>query len=131
MCILGAELLRTQNPAVNHATMSQQNTRSKRQALRFSAAGHPVEYKTEFENGRGIVENVSSGGCAMSSLTVKLNVQEKILIILNLDENEDAFEVGARVLRIEDSYVAVQFTDIEEGKREQLVKYFARKQREK
>lgn len=115
----------------NSVIMSQQNTRSKRQALRFSAAGHPVDYRTEFENGRGIIENVSSGGCALSSLTIKLNLQEKILIILKLDENEDAFEIGARVLRIEDNHVALQFTDIDEYKSEQLVKYFARKQREK
>lgn len=67
----------------------------------------------------------------MTSLTVKLNIQEKILIILNLDGMEDAFEIGARVLRIEDNCVAVQFTDIDERKGEQLVKYFARKQREK
>lgn len=109
--------------------MSRESNRSKRQALRFSAVDHPVSYKTEFEDGEGIIDNVSSGGCAISGPSVPLNIQEKVLIILKLEDDEEIFEIGARVLRVEKGHAALQFTDIDEHKSGQLVRYFARKQR--
>ncbi len=86
-------------------------------------------YKTEFEDGQAFIENVSTGGCAMSGLDVKLSFEEKILILLNL--NEEILEIGAKVIRVEDRTVAVQFTDITEDYGSKIVKYFAKKQREK
>ncbi len=103
--------------------------RSKRQALRFTAVEHPVSYKTEFEDGEGVIDNVSSGGCAVRELSVPLNISEKVLIILKLKGDEDTYEIGARVLRVESGYAALQFTDIDDHKSGQLVKFFARKQR--
>lgn len=107
--------------------MDQKKTRSKRQALRFSVVEYPVKYKTEFDDGGGVIDNVSSGGCAISQLTVPLTQHEKILILLGLDE--DVLEIGARVLRVEDRYAAVQFINIDDNKREQVVKFFAKRQR--
>ena len=63
----------------------------------------------------------------MSSLEVQLSHKEKILLLLDLEE--DTIEIGARVIRVEESRVAVQFTDITEENSLKLVKYFARKQR--
>lgn len=108
--------------------MSPPREKSKRQALRFTATGHPVRYKAEFEDGKALIENVSKGGCAMSALDVALSSEEKILLLLNLDE--DILEIGAKVIRVEDGAVAVQFTDITEDYGEKIVKYFAKKQRE-
>lgn len=108
--------------------MSPTREKSKRQALRFTATGHPVRYKTEFEDGKAFIENVSTGGCAMSGLDVTLSSEEKILLLFDL--NEDILEIGAKVIRVEDPAVAVQFTDISEDYSSKIVKYFARKQRE-
>lgn len=107
--------------------MTVQREKSKRQALRFSVSEHPVRYKTEFEDGSAVMENVSTGGCAMSSLNVQLSLQEKILLLFDLDE--DPIEIGAEVVRIENNTTAVQFTDLAEDYSSKLVKYFARKQR--
>ena len=108
--------------------MSPPREKSKRQALRFTVTGHPVRYKTEFDDGKAFIENVSTGGCAISGLDVVLSVEEKILLLFNL--NEDIYEIGAKVIRVDESAVAVQFTDITEECRSRIVKYFARKQRE-
>jgi c-di-GMP-binding flagellar brake protein YcgR len=108
--------------------MSPSREKSKRQALRFTGAGHPVRYKTEFEDGKALIDNVSTGGCAMSGLDVTLSSDEKILLFLDL--NEDILEIGAKVIRVEEPAVAVKFTDIDEDYSSKIVKYFARKQRE-
>lgn len=107
---------------------SSNEKRSKRQALRFSVEGFEVHYKTEFEDGKGALENISSGGCAMKDLSLSLTPQEKILVILELDDAE-IIEIGARVLRVDEKHVAVEFTDLAESKRSEIVKYFAKKQR--
>ena len=108
--------------------MSPRREKSKRQALRFTATGHPVRYKTEFEDGEAVIENVSTGGCAMSGLDVALSSEQKILLLLTV--NEDTLEIGAKVIRVEDLTIAVQFTDITEDYSSKIVKYFAKKQRE-
>lgn len=102
--------------------------RSKRQALRFAVEGFEVRYKTEFADGKGALENISSGGCAMKDLSLSLTLQEKILVILELDDAE-TIEIGARVRRLDEGHVAIEFTDLAESKRSKIVKYFARKQR--
>jgi len=108
--------------------MSPSREKSKRQALRFAVTGHPVRFKTEFEDGKAYIENVSTGGCAMSGLDVTLAFEEKILLLLDL--NEDILEIGARVIRVDEPAVAVQFTDITDDYSSKIVKYFAKKQRE-
>lgn len=118
-------LFKTMADSTNRAS----SNRSKRQALRFSAVQHPISYKTEFEDGKGVIDNVSSGGCAISDLSIPLNIQEKVLIILKLEGEENTFEIGARVLRVEKGHAALQFTDIDDHISEQLVKFFARRQR--
>ena len=65
----------------------------------------------------------------MSELTVPLSSNEKILILLKLENDENAVEIGARVLRVDKRQAAVQFSNIDDDKRAQLVKFFARKQK--
>jgi c-di-GMP-binding flagellar brake protein YcgR len=114
--------------ALLNVDMSPPREKSKRQALRFTAPGHSIRYKTEFEDGSASIENVSTGGCAMSGLDVPLSFEEKILLLLEL--SEEILEIGAKVIRVEDNAVAVQFTDITEEYSSKIIKYFAQKQRE-
>ena len=86
-------------------------------------------FKTEFEDGQGVIENISAGGCALKDIDVKLTLNEKILILLELDQADGEIEIGARVVRQDKGGVAVQFSDISDDNKQKLVKYFARIQR--
>ncbi|MFN2353276.1 MAG: PilZ domain-containing protein [Desulfopila sp.] len=103
---------------------------SKRLALRFPVQAHPLRYKTEFEDGRGAIENVSTGGCAVAELTLPLNLHEKVLVIFDMEEDEDAMEIAAKVVRVETRYVALQFIALDEIKGKRMVKFFAQRRRQ-
>ncbi|MEE4241452.1 MAG: PilZ domain-containing protein [Desulfopila sp.] len=109
--------------------MNQNNSRSKRQALRFLANDHPLSFKTEFEEGQGFFDNISGGGCAARSVTVPLQLREKVLIHFPLEKEGDRVEIGARVVRIDGDNVAFQFNYLSEKDKQRIVKYFAEKQR--
>ncbi len=110
--------------------MGSSNSGSKRLSLRFNAGGHTLRYKTEFEDGTGVIENISAGGCALKTVDIALVLHEKILLLLSVDPQEEVVEIGAQVVRVEDDSIAVQFTDISEEKKQQIVKYFAGLQRQ-
>lgn len=103
---------------------------SKRLALRFPVRAHPLRYKTEFEDGRGVIENVSTGGCAVAELTLPLTLYEKVLVIFDMEDGEDTMEIAARVVRVETRYVALQFIALDETKGKRMVKFFAQKRRQ-
>ena len=109
--------------------MSSSNSGSKRLSLRFKAGGHKLCFKTEYEDGTGKLENISAGGCALVEVDIPLTINERILLIIDLDNKDDKIEVGARVVRGEDSRFAVQFTDISEENKQRIVKHFASVQR--
>lgn len=102
---------------------------TKRLNLRFAGNSHLLRYKTEFEEGEAVIVNVSTGGCALGKTTVHLSPKEKILIILQLEEELDPLEISARVIRVEKDYTAVRFLLNSDNSKLRLVKYFARKQR--
>ncbi len=109
--------------------MSNSQSGSKRLALRFAVDSQYLLYKTEFEDGQADIANVSTGGCALRRATVPLTQNEKILIILQLEKETDPIEISARVIRVEDDFVAVQFLSCIKGTKQRIVKYFASKQR--
>jgi c-di-GMP-binding flagellar brake protein YcgR len=109
--------------------MREHNSRSKRQALRFSVKEHSLRFKTEFEEGSGFFENISGGGCAVRSTTVPLTLWEKVLLLLPLEHDEEYIEIGAKVVRIEGDIVAFQFVYLSEDDKQKIVKFFAGKQR--
>lgn len=109
--------------------MSSSNTGSKRLSLRFKAGGHKLSIKTEFEDGNGKLENISAGGCALGEVDIPLTLDEKILLIIHLDDQNDKIEIGAQVVRGEENRFAVQFIDISEENKQSIVKYFASVQR--
>lgn len=106
-------------------------TGSKRLSLRFNAGGYSARYKTEFEDGIGEIENISAGGCALRNINVNLALHERILLVIALDSSDEEVEIGAQVVRVDDTGVAVQFTDISEDTKQKIVKFFASIQRRK
>ncbi len=100
---------------------------SKRQALRFRAEGHKLRYKTEYEDCTAVLVNISVNGCAVSDYSVNMEIGEKILLIVPVEEQE--IEIGAEVVRKENSSLAVKFIDISEKNQQSIIKYFAKKQR--
>jgi len=103
---------------------------SKRLALRFPVQAHPLRYKTEFEDGSAVIENVSSGGCAIAELTLPLALHEKVLVIFDLEKDGDVMEIAARVVRVEKRYVALRFFALDEAKCKRMVTFFAQKRRQ-
>lgn len=102
---------------------------TKRQALRFAPEQHQVRYKTEYEDGDATILNISSTGCALSETTTRLSKHEKILILLNLEEEKEPIEISARVVRIEETYIAFKFHFLTEENRKRMVYFFTNKQR--
>ncbi len=109
--------------------MNEPKTGSKRQALRFIGNAHPVCFKTEFENGHGVVADISGRGCAIAASSLPLARREKILIIMDLEDADDIIEIGARVVRDDGGNIGVQFIHLSDDNRQRIVKYFAAKQR--
>ncbi len=110
--------------------MSTSKKSSKRQGLRFSGGGFGFSYKTEFEEGSGELANISAGGCAASHVSIPLALQEKILLILPVEDGGEDVEIGARVIRIDGTITALIFEQIGEESKERIIRFFARRQRE-
>lgn len=110
--------------------MKERRMTSKRLGLRFSVDNYPFRYKTEFEDGRGAVMNISGGGCAVHQLTTPLAPEEKLLLILNLSEEDQPMEISAQVVRVDEKSTAVKFMQLSEENKARITKYFAMKQRQ-
>ncbi|MBT8334824.1 MAG: PilZ domain-containing protein [Deltaproteobacteria bacterium] len=109
--------------------MTETTKRTKRQALRFVPEQHKIRYRTEFEDGDATILNISSSGCALCETTTRLSLDEKILIVLKLEEDKDPIEVSARVVRTDEQCTAVKFHFISEENRKRTVYFFSNKQR--
>ncbi len=102
--------------------------RSKRKSLRFTGYNYSIILKNAFDDARAEIVNISANGCALSGVTIGLELHEKVLLIIPLDE-ETEVEVGAYVIRMVDDSVAVKFIEIEDEARHRLVVHFAKLQR--
>lgn len=109
--------------------MSNSKIGSKRLALRFAGDSQHLRYKTEFDDGEAVIANVSTSGCALWKTTVSLTKNEKVLIVLKLEDNKDPLEISARVIRVEGDHVALQFLTYTDGAKQRILKFFANKQR--
>lgn len=110
--------------------MGKRANQSKRQSLRFSVSSYVIWVKTEFEDYTAELINISQGGCAIRKPAPDLQLDEKVLLMFGLSDQEQPMEIGAHVIRLEDRDCALKFTDITEEKKQQLVKYFAARQRQ-
>lgn len=102
---------------------------SRRAAFRFRCSKEPVSFKTAYEEGEGLLTNISTDGCAVEWATHTPEFDEKILLILELEGEEKVIEMQARVVRVEDNDFAVKFTLVEPDAKAMIRKYFAGKLR--
>lgn len=102
---------------------------SRRGALRFRCRKEPVAYKTAYEEGEGLLTNISTDGCAVEWATVTPEMHDKILLSIELENGDSPIEAQARVVRVEENDFAVQFTLVEPETQSMIRKYFAGKLR--
>ena len=102
---------------------------SKRAAFRFRCSKEPVSYRTAYEEGEGVLTNISTEGCAVEWSTNPPELDEKILLSIELEGENRTIEVQAQVVRTEGNDFAAHFTLIEPDARTLIRKYFAVKSR--
>ena len=107
----------------------QSKEQSKRSAFRFRCSKEPVTYRTAYEEGEALLKNISTDGCALEWATNPPEVDEKILLIIELEGEEAAVEIRAQVVRVEDKDFAVKFLLIEHAAKARIRNYFSRKAR--
>lgn len=112
-------------------TEQKQPQLSKRAALRFRCSKEPVFYRTAYEDGEGLLTNISTDGCAVEWATSPPEIAEKILLSIDLDGEDKKIEVQAYVVRVEGNDFAVQFSLVEQETKSLIRKYFAGKLRGK
>ncbi|NNF45642.1 MAG: PilZ domain-containing protein, partial [Desulfofustis sp.] len=86
-------------------------------------------YRTAYEDGKALLKNVSTDGCALEWATNPPEVDEKILLIIELEGEDTVVEIQARVMRVEDKDFAVKFMLIEPAAKTRIRNYFSRKSR--
>jgi hypothetical protein len=100
---------------------------SKRGALRFPCAHHPLRYKTAYDEGQAKLINASTTGCVFEELSLPLAIRDRVLITIALGAEKAEFQARAVVARVEgNGAVAVHFTVVEPESQAQLRNYFSR-----
>ncbi len=107
----------------------QPKEQSKRSAFRFRCSKEPVTYRTAYEDGEALLKNISTDGCALEWATNPPELDEKILLIIELEGEETVVEIQARVVRVEEKDFAVKFMLIEPAAKTRIRNYFSRKAR--
>lgn len=102
------------------------DTKSRRSALRFSGFDSSVSYKTEYEDGRAALVNISTSGCAIRQATTELQIEQRILVSLNLNGLRAPLEARAVVIRVDTDCIALHFQHSEEEFKRRIVRYFAK-----
>ena len=100
---------------------------SKRGALRFPCAHHPLRYKTAYDEGQAKLINASTSGCVFEELSLPLAIRGRVLITIAFTPEKAEFQARAVVARVDSSgAVAVHFTVVEPESQAQLRNYFSR-----
>lgn len=72
-----------------------------------------MQYRTRFDDGEAVLLDISTSGCALSSVSVPVVLQEKVLVILALPGENEKIEATGIVTRVDADNFAVSFTLIE------------------
>jgi len=104
-------------------------TGSKRSALRFAGYDRPITFRTDYDDGAAQLFNISTSGCAIHHATLQLEVEQKVLLALKLDNPSNPLYIRAVVIRIEDGKVALQFQHTDENIKRRIVRFFAKETR--
>jgi len=95
----------------------------RRNGARFQLFGLKIEYRIKDESGKGLLVDISTGGCAIESPTLPLSIDTEILLSFTFSEHDTLtsnFSINAKVVRIHDGTFGVQFLDLDNDKKEQL-----------
>ena len=94
---------------------------SKRSAFRFRCSKEPVTYLTAYDEGEALLKNISTEGCALEWATNPPELDEKILLSIDLQEEDSVIQIQARVVRVEHKDFAVKFLLIDVNMHETLL----------
>lgn len=108
---------------------SQDRQKSRRSAFRFRCSKEPVTYRTAYEDGEALLTNISTEGCALEWATNPPRLNEKMLVRIDLENEEAVVEIKAEVVRVEGTDFAVKFLLIEPETKSLIRTYFSRKLR--
>lgn len=87
----------------------------------------PVNYKTAYDAGSALLQNMSTEGCAFSQLSLLLAMEEKILVSIELPGQDFVFQAQGKVVRVEKNGLAgIHFTLVEPEDQSVVRKYFAK-----
>jgi len=101
---------------------------TQRNGLRYQIHGHQVEYTVDQEQGQGRLLDISISGCAVQEPTLPVSMEQELLIVIPIDHGNDlpdSFTSTAKIVRVEDGLMAVQFLDLDEDQKTQLHNWFA------
>lgn len=95
----------------------------KRESLRFQLHQQRIKYLINDEEGEGYILDISTGGCAIDSATLKPSVEDDIFISIPFDTTENllnSFNTTARVVKEKNGFFSVQFKEYDINTKEQL-----------
>lgn len=98
---------------------------TKRSAFRFRGSKEPVTYRTAYEDGEGLLNNISTEGCAVEWATTPPEVGEKILLVLEPGGEGAVIEAQGEVIRVGDKDFAVRFLLIEPDSKRMIRKCYS------
>lgn len=103
--------------------------KSRRNAFRLPCGEHSITCKTAYDEGAGVLINISSGGCFFELPNLPLSVHEKIFISIDLEEQQYTVEAKALVVRASEKKYGAKFILIEPETQGQIRSYFIQKLR--
>ena len=95
----------------------------RRNGVRFQLLGQMIEYKIKKESVKGLLVDISTGGCAIESPSIPLSIDTEILLALAFDKHDTLtsnFTINAKVVRINNDTFSVRFLDLDDDVKEQL-----------
>ncbi|THB76182.1 MAG: PilZ domain-containing protein [Desulfobulbaceae bacterium] len=101
--------------------------RSKRKSFRFKSFQFPVKFRTPYEDGEALLENISISGCALEELTIDLRIGDAFLLQIEDETLENPIEAQAIVVRSDSGSVAAHFSLIGEDTQKMIRKFFSLK----
>ena len=107
-------------------------TGSRRDALRFRFKEEFwVSYKTAYKDGDALLEDISTGGCAVRKASVPIAVDEKILFSFVVNNLDEPLEIRGVCIRLDGDGFAVKFLGLDGRAENRIVKLLAAQARTK
>lgn len=99
--------------------------RSKRAGFRFQLPKRSVTYMANGMLGKGVLANISAGGCALQGTSTTVSVGDQIMVVVERSEGERPLELQGRVVRARENELAAEFVNVDDYSRTELITYFA------